>query len=341
MTDAGGVRRKSNRRIVLDARPIGVPEPRHFRRDDRPIEEPAVGQFRVRNCLLSIDPAQRGWVNAAANYSEVVQLGDVMRSLALGIVDASRDPTYRVGEYLYGWFGWQDFCIADARNVLRRVDPGEAPLTAAAGVLGIAGLAAYIALTEIGAPKPGETVVVSTAAGAVGSVAGQVARNLGCRVVGITGSSEKVAECQADYGYHAALSYRHGFHTEALGAVCPSGIDVFFDNTSGPIADVVWPLMNARGRIVQCGTVAEPIWEPVPSGPRRDRLILTKRLRHEGFVIFDYVREFPRVASKLAGWIREGALRHREDVEKGLDRAPHALAALYRGDNHGKKLVEP
>lgn len=327
-----------NRRLVLAARPVGVPLPEHFRRDDRQVEAPAEGQFRVRNRLLSIDPAQRGWVNAASNYADAVRIGDVMRSLALGVVEESRDPAFAPGELLYGWFGWQDCCLASANDVLRRVDPAEPP-TAAVGVLGIAGLAAYLALTEIGRPRAGETVVVSTAAGAVGSVVGQVARRLGCHVVGLAGSDDKVADCTAEYGYHAALNYRRDGTAAALRALCPRGVDVFFDNTSGAVADAVWPLLNARGRVVQCGTAAEPVWDPVPAGPRRDRDVLTKRLRHEGFIIFDHAARFPEVATVLAGWIRDGSLRHREDVEEGLDAAPGALAGLYRGENRGKKLV--
>jgi NADPH-dependent curcumin reductase CurA len=328
-----------NRRLVLAERPVGVPQPRHFRRDD--IDCPAIsaGQFLVRNLLLSIDPAQRGWVNADSNYSTPVPIGAVMRSLALGVVDESQHPSFARGDHLYGWFGWQDFCLATDKEVLRRVDPAQAPLPAAAGVLGIAGLAGYLALTDIGCPRAGETVLVSTAAGAVGSVVGQVAKRLGCEAIGLVGSDEKIVLCKRRLGYRDAMNYKQGFTVDALRARCPKGIDVFFDNTSGMIADTVWPLLNTRARIIQCGTAAEPIWSPVPVGPRRDREILTKRLRHEGFIIFDHVEKFPAAAETLAGWIREGALHHEEDISDGLDAAPAALLDLYRGANHGKKLV--
>jgi len=328
-----------NRRIVLDRRPTGVPLPEHFKRDDQAMPAPGHGQFRVRNLLLSIDPAQRGWVNAGGNYSQPVAIGAVMRSLAVGVVDSSECADVAVGEHLYGWFGWQDFCIATPQDIVRRVDPLQAPLTAAVCVLGITGLTAYLALTKIGAPQRGETVIVSTAAGAVGSIVGQVARRLGCFVVGIAGSEEKAALCKREFGYHEALNYKSGFDTAAVSARCPRGADVFFDNTSGAIADAVFPVMNLRGRVIQCGTAAEPVWDPPPPGPRRDREILVKRLRHEGFIVFDHLAEFPAVAATLAQWIRDGLLRYRDDVEQGLDRAPAALAGLYQGENQGKKII--
>lgn len=328
-----------NRRIVLQKRPTGVPLPEHFKRDDEAAPAPGEGQFQVRNLLLSIDPAQRGWVNAGGNYSQPVAIGAVMRSLAVGVVETSRHPDVAAGEHLYGWFGWQDYCIATPQEIVRRVDPQQAPLTAAVGVLGITGLTAYLALTKIGAPQRDETVVVSTAAGAVGSIVGQIARRLGCYVVGITGSEEKAALCKREFGYHEVLNYKSAFNTAAVKACCPRGADVFFDNTSGTIADAVIPVMNLRGRVIQCGTAAESVWDPPPAGPRRDREILVKRLRHEGFIIFDHLAEFADVGATLAQWIRDGSLHFRDDVEQGLDRAPAALAGLYQGENRGKKII--
>jgi NADPH-dependent curcumin reductase CurA len=263
-----------------------------------------------------------------------------MRSLAVGVVEASQHPDVAIGEHLYGWFGWQDYCVATEQQILRRVDPSQAPLTAAVGVLGITGLTAYLALTRIGAPQTDETVIVSTAAGAVGSIVGQVARRMGCYVVGLTGSDDKTSLCKREFGYHEAINYKSGFNLATLRAQCPRGVDVFFDNTSGAIADTVIQAMNLRGRIIQCGTAAVPVWDPPPTGPRRDREILVKRLRHEGFIIFDHVNDFPAVATTLVTWINEGSLKYREDVEQGLDRAPAALAGLYQGANQGKKIVQ-
>jgi len=329
-----------NRRIVLAARPAGAPEPAHFRRADEPLEALADGQFLVRNQYLSIDPAQRGWLQAGAGYAEPVPVGGLMRSLAVGVVTASRDVRFGVGEYLYGWFGWQDYCVATPERVLARVHPGNGPVRTGLGIFGIPGLTAYLALLEIGRPQPGEVVLVSTAAGAVGSLVGQLARRAGCRVLGLAGSEEKAALCTAEFGYHAALNYRAGLAPERLAQLCPDGVDVFFDNTGGEIADAVWPLLRPRGRIVQCGTAAVGAWEPPPRGPRHERLVLVRRLRHEGFIVFDHVARYPEVIGRLAALSGAGALVVREDLERGLDRGPAALAGLFRGENRGKKLVQ-
>jgi len=330
-----------NRRIVLVSRPQGIPSPEHFGRDDQPRPAVGEGEFLVRNLFLSIDPAQRGWVNASANYSEPVPIGGVMRSLAVGVVQASRNSRIVVGEHYYGWFGWQDYCLATEAQVLRKVDPAQGPITTALGVLGINGITAWLALHTIGQPEPGETVVVSTAAGAVGSIVGQLARATGCHVVGLTGSAEKISRCMTEFGYHSAVDYTRDLSPETIARHCPRGVDVFFDNTSGAIADAIWPAMNVRGRIIQCGTSAIASWDPPPRAPRHDRDVLTRRLRHEGFVIFDHVARFSEVAGNLAGLLASRRLVYREDLEQGLDNAPRALAAVYRGENTGKKIIRP
>jgi NADPH-dependent curcumin reductase CurA len=329
----------TNRRIVLASRPTGVPAAENFRREDCLLEPVPEGQFLVRNLFLSVDTAQRGWASASANYSDPVPIGGVMRALAVGVVEASLNPRIAVGERLYGWFGWQDYCVAAESAVIAKVNPDHGPDSAALGIFGINGVTAYLALTEIGRPQQRETVLVSTAAGAVGSLVGQIARHLGCYVVGLSGSDDKVSQCVAEYGYHAALNYRRLAGSASIAALCPNGIDVYFDNTSGAIADAVWPCMNTRGRIIQCGTAAVATWDPPPTAPRHERDVLTKRLRHEGFVIFDHAARFSEVIEQLAAWVRAGVLVYREDIEEGLDRAPHALAALYRGENRGKKII--
>jgi hypothetical protein len=328
-----------NRRLVLAERPVGIPEPAHFRRDDQPLGALADGQFLIRNLYLSVDPAQRGWVNASANYSDPVPIGGVMRSLAVGVVEASQNASVQVGEHYYGWFGWQDFCIATEAQLLMKYDLTHGPASAAAGIYGITGITAYLALTEIGRPQSGETVMVSTAAGAVGSIVGQIARRLGCEVVGLTGSDDKAQRCVSEFGYQSAWNYRKGLARSQLQALCPRGVDVYFDNTSGEISDAVWPLLNARARVVQCGTAAIASWDPPPQGPRHDREILTKRLTQQGFIIFDHVARFPQVVAQLAQWVKQGSLTYREDIVEGLDGAPAALAELYRGENRGKKII--
>ncbi len=327
-----------NRRIVLDHRPEATPGPEHFRRDDQPAPELADGQVLVRNQYLSIDPAQRGWIGGAG-YAEPVAIGAVMRSLAVGRVVATRNAKFAEGQYLYGWFGWQDFCAVTETQVIARVQPERAGVSTGAGLFGICGVTAYLALTELGRPRAGETVLVSTAAGAVGCLVGQIARRLGCRVAGLTGSDDKVRQCLAEFGYRAALNYRTALNAENLSALCPQGVDVFFDNTAGAVADAVWPLMNIRGRVVQCGTAAVSSWDPWPTGPRRERSVLSKRVRYEGFLVFDHLLRFPEVIAQLARWHAEGTLVFHEDIEDGLARAPGALASIYRGENRGKKMV--
>jgi NADPH-dependent curcumin reductase CurA len=327
-----------NRQIILIQRPVGVPQPAHFEMVSRPVPEPQDGEFLVENIFLSVDPAQRGYVNDENNYVAPVPIGSVMRALAVGRVAASRHADFPVGQHLYGWFGWQDYCICQPSNVLRRVDPSQASLSAAAGVLGINGLTAYLAFHDIGKPKPGETVVVTAGAGAVGSIVGQLAKLAECRAVAVVGSDEKGRECLEEFAYDAYANYRHPVE-DALTAACPKGIDIFFDNVAGSLADLIVRRMSWFGRVIQCGTVSIPVWIPVPQGPRIEREILTRRLRLEGFVIFDHIARFEAVAAELAGLLQAGKLHVREDIESDIERAPQALVDVYSGRNKGKKLI--
>lgn len=329
-----------NRQMLLTSRPKGVPEPGHFTLSSRDLTPPAAGEILIRNRFLSVDPAQRGWANDEGNYSDPVPLGTAMRALAVGEVIESRAAGLAAGDILYGWFGWQDYCVATPAAVLRRVVETDLPLTASLGVLGINGLTAYMALHRLGRPRAGETVVVSTAAGSVGSFAGQLARIAGCRAVGITGSVEKVAAATSRYGYEQAIDYRATDDIgAALDAACPQGIDIFYDNTGGTIGDAVRQRMNIGGRIIQCGTASIPHWTPPPQGPRCERQVLTRRLSWAGFVIFDHLADFADTAAALAELIRRGALTYDEDITVGLEQAPAVLAGLYRGDNRGKAII--
>lgn len=327
-----------NRQILLKSRPVGVPQPAHFELKSAPVPEPGAGEFLVENHVLSVDPAQRGYVNDENNYAPPVPIGAVMRAMAVGKVVASQCESVKVGEYLYGWFGWQDYCIATPASILRRVDPAQAPLTTAAGALGINGLTAYLALHDIGRPKPGETVLVTAAAGAVGSLVGQLARRAGARPVAVVGSDDKGRLCCAEYGYESFLNYREPLE-RALRATCPQGVDVFFDNTGGEIADIVVRQMALFGRVIQCGTMSIASWVPPPTGPRNDREILTRRLRMEGFVIFDHLARFDETAATLAAMLKDGSLRHAEDVRTDIAEAPQALVDVYSGRNKGKMLI--
>lgn len=327
-----------NRQIVLASRPVGIPQPHHFELRCADMPAPGEGEFLVSNEFLSVDPAQRGYVNDENNYAPPVPIGAVMRAMAVGKVVASRCPGVEVGQYLYGWFGWQDYCCALPSAILRRVDPAQAPLSANAGLLGINGLTAWLALHDIGKPRPGETVLVSAAAGAVGSIVGQLARLAGARPVAVVGSEEKGRLCLEQYGYDAYLDYHQPLE-EGLRRCCPRGVDVFFDNTGGAIHDTVLRQMALFGRVIQCGTLSIPSWVPNPAGPRNERELLTRRLRMEGFVIFDHLARFDETAAILAGMLADGSIHYAEDVEGDIARAPQALVDVYAGRNKGKKLI--
>lgn len=332
-----------NRQVILRARPEAIPQAEHFELREAPVPEPDEGQFLIRNRFLSVDPAMRGWVSAAANYSEPVAIGAVMRAIAVGEVVASRHPGYAVGEHVCGIFGWQDYAVSDGANVWFRHDVGHdpeaAPLTTALGILGLNGITAYFALREVGRPKPGDTVVVSTAAGAVGSAVGQIAKIMGCRTVGITSSEAKIALCREVFGYDAALSYRSGDLDAALTEACPDGVGVYFDNTAGAISDTVYRHLAIGARCVVCGTAAISSWDPWPEGPRVERHILVSRASIQGFLVFDYLERFAEARAQLAAWLATGRLAHREEILDGLDQAPGAIARLYAGENLGKLMI--
>jgi NADPH-dependent curcumin reductase len=332
---------KQNRQVRLKARPEGIPQAHHFEIAAAPMPEIGEDQFLVRNLYLSVDPAMRGWVSAVANYSKPVEIGEVMRSRDVGEVVSSRHPDYRVGDRVVGWFGWQEHARSDGKGVIRRVEEKDIPLSASLGVLGMNGITAYFGLLDVGQPKAGETVVVSTAAGAVGSAVGQIAKLRGCRTVGIAGGAEKVRLCREEFGYDAAIDYKAERDLDtALARACPHGIDVYFDNTSGSISDAVLRHINKRARIVICGTASLASWDPWPTGPRVERHLLVKSARMEGFLVFDYEHRTQEAVPQLAQWVREGKLRYREDILDGLDAAPDAIAGLYRGENLGKRLIK-
>jgi hypothetical protein len=279
----------------------------------------------------------RGWIADTGGYSAPVEIGEVMRSLAAGEIVASNDPDYRVGEHVAGWFGWQEHAVVGPDKVVQRTTADELRLSL--GILGINGVTALLALTGIGQPQPGETVVVSTAAGAVGSAVGQIARILGCRTIGIAGGADKVRECIETFGYEDAIDYRSEDIGERLRTLCPEGVNVYFDNTSGAISDAVLPHLALKARVVVCGTAALPSWDPWPAGPRVERHLLVKRARMEGFVLFDHMDRYTDAVARLRRWISEGRIRWREDILEGIEACPDALAGLYRSENKGKRLI--
>jgi NADPH-dependent curcumin reductase len=327
-----------NRRVLLSRRPAGIPQAEDFSLDAVPVPEPGPGEILVRNLYLSVDPAQRGWASAEANYSQPVPLGSPMRALAVGIVVRSNAPEVAEGEFLYGWFGWQDYAAVPVSAIFRRATEAV-PLSAHAGLLGLNGLTAHLGLTVLGRPQPGETVLVSTAAGAVGSLVGQIARNLGCRPIGLTGDDAKVARCREAFGFAAAYNYRTEDWAAALAREAPDGVNVYFDNVGGPILDAALRRMAVGGRIVQCGTASVASWAETPTGPRVEREILTRRLVWSGFVVLDHKSRLEDAVAALAAWYADGRITLDEDISEGIEAAPGAIASLYRGENRGKKLI--
>jgi NADPH-dependent curcumin reductase CurA len=328
-----------NRQVILKSRPSGIPQAEHFEIVETPLPDLSDRQFLVRNEFLSVEPAMRGWVSAVANYATPVGIGETMRSFAAGTVVASRHPGFAEGDRVMGMLGWQHYAVSDGSNITRKVIEKDLPLSLSLGVLGLNGVTAYFALLELGLPRPGDTIVVSTAAGSVGSAVGQIAKLMGCRTVGITGGATKVKLCRDDFGYDEAIDYKTGGVAAALKAACPHGIDVYFDNTAGSISDAVLSQLAVGARIVICGTASVSSWDPPPMGPRVERHMLVKRARMSGFLVFDYAHRYEEAVARLASWVRGGKLRYREDILDGIKHAPGAIAELYRGENLGKRLI--
>lgn len=332
--------RTVNLQMRLVTRPKGVPQLADFALVRESVRRPADGEILVRNHYLSVDPAQRGWANDEGNYSAPVPLDTPMRALAVGEVVESRSPGIGEGDFLYGWFGWQSHCTTTPDAILRRVTPSALPLSANLSLLGINGLTAYLAFNGLGKPQPGEHVLVSTAAGSVGSFVGQLARLAGCRAVGLTSSAEKAALARERYGYADMIDYRsENDLAAAIRRACPDGNDIFFDNTGGAIADAAIRSMRRSGRMIQCGTASIASWSPPPTGLRPEREVLTRRLHWAGFIIFDHVAAFPEAADELTRLALSGRLVYDEDVVLGLEQAPAALAGLYQGRNRGKPII--
>ena len=309
-----------------------------FQWAERPAPEPADGQVLIRNLLLSCDPTQRGWLSRDT-YLPAVAIGDVVRSIAAGEVVTSKHPNFEPGQLVQGLFGWQDYIAAA---------PGTAssptlilpnvPLEAALGVLGLNGLTAYFGLLDIGRPEAGQTVVVSAAAGATGSAAGQIAKIKGCRVIGIAGGPDK-CRYLAELGFDEAIDYKKEDVGARLKETCPKGIDIYFDNVGGEILEKVLARLARRGRVVLCGAIAQYNDEAPAPGPRNLSQLIVQRGRMEGFIASDYMNRAAEAFPDLYTWVNEGKLKYQVDVLDGLENAPTALARLFKGENRGKQLV--
>lgn len=328
-----------NRQIVLAARPEGMPKESDFRLVQAAVPELAEGQFLVRTNYLSVDPYMRGRITEAKSYADPVPVGGLMVGGTVGTVVESRHPAYRSGDAVVGYWGWQEYAISVGQDV-ERFDLALAPMSTALGVLGMPGMTAYFGLLEIGQPKPGETVFVSGAAGAVGSLVGQIAKIQGCRVVGSAGSKEKVDYLIHELGFDAAFDYKQvKDYATKLQEVCPTGIDAYFDNTGGPLTDAVFTHINLRARIVVCGQIDQYNATRPPRGPRLLWHLIVKRARAEGFLVFDFAARFAEGQQQVARWLKEGRIKYRESTVDGLENAPRAFIGLFHGENMGKQLV--
>jgi NADPH-dependent curcumin reductase CurA len=331
-----------NRQILLAARPVGFPKDSDFKLVETPIPTIGDGQILVRSIYLSVDPYMRGRMNDVKSYAPPVQIGEVMGGGAVGRVVESRNPAFNEGDIVAGMsFGWQDYVVSNGQGVTK-VDPNLAPISTALGILGMPGLTAYFGLLEIGNPQPGETVVVSGAAGAVGSLVGQIAKIKGCRVIGIAGADDKVSYLTDELGFDSAFNYKTtSDYYEKLREFCPNGIDVYFDNVGGSITDAVFRLINTKARISICGQISQYNLERIEMGPRLIlTMLLVKQAKAEGFLVFQFLDKYPQGIMQMAQWLKEGKLKYKEDIEEGIENTPKAFMEMLKGRNTGKQLVK-
>jgi NADPH-dependent curcumin reductase CurA len=326
-----------NRQILLDSRPQGAASASNFRLVETPLAPLAEGQIRVRNHFLSLDPYMRGRMNDGKSYAPPQKLGEVMIGGTVGVVVESRNAKWHPGDTVAAMFGWQEYGISDGSG-MQKVDATRVPLSAYLSVLGMPGITAWYGLNRICAPQAGETVAVSAASGAVGGVVGQLARRLGCRVVGIAGGAEKCRYVVDELGFDACVDYKAGALDAGLRAAAPAGIDGYFDNVGGAILDGVMTLMNAHGRIAVCGAISG--YDGAALVMRHPTLILISRLKLEGFIVTEHMPHWPAALEQLGGLVAAGQLRFRETVAKGLASAPEAFLGLLKGHNFGKQLVK-
>ncbi len=328
-----------NHQVRLAARPTGLPQASDWDIVEEPVPTPGPGELVVAISHLSLDPAMRGWMNAGASYIEPVEIGAVMRAGAVGQVIASEHSDFAVGEHLYSAFGVQEYALSDGNGAMK-VDPALAPLPCYLGTLGMTGMTAYFGLLDVGKVGEGDTLVVSGAAGAVGSAVGQIAKIKGAHVIGIAGGEEKCRWIVEDLGFDAAIDYKTQDVRVALREVAPKGVDVYFDNVGGEILDAVLTCLARGARIVICGAVSQYNSAEGMRGPANYMALLVARASMTGMVVFDYAARYGEAAAKIAGWMREGRLVSREDVvEGGVSAFPEALLKLFRGENTGKLVL--
>ncbi len=330
-----------NRQWRLTGRPVGEDFDSVMEFGEEPIKAPGDGEMLVKNLHLSLDPANRGWMNEAATYKDPIPLGGVMEGFAVGVVEESKNPNFSVGDTVSGFGHWEDYSVTNGEGWAKSPELGKQAFDAHLGVYAIVGPTAYFGLLSVCDPQPGETVVVTTAAGAVGSLVGQIAKIKGCRVIGITGSDEKCQWITQDLGFDAAINYKTEDVPARLKELCPDGIDCHFEQVGdAQILDAVLKLMNQKGRISMCGWISAYNATELPAGPRALLNIIIKRLKMEGFIVFDYLDQMPQCYADMARWMDEGTLKYRVDVADDLSSAVDALHTLYSGTNKGKLIVK-
>ncbi|MFW2389332.1 MAG: NADP-dependent oxidoreductase [Polyangiales bacterium] len=327
-----------NKQVRLASRPDGLPNDSNWSFDEGPVPEPGEGQVLVKTTYISLDPAMRAWMNEGATYIDDVKVGDVMRASVVGEVISSNAPELKVGDAVQGVLGVQQYAVAKPEELLK-IDARLAPVQTYLGVLGWPGMTAYFGLLDIGKAKEGDTVVISGAAGAVGSVTGQIAKLKGCRVIGIAGGPDKCAHLIDELGFDGAIDYKNENIRNRLSELCPKRVDVFFDNVGGEILDAVLSKIAMHARIVISGAISQ-YNNPRFRGPNNYMSLLTYRARMEGFVVFDYVKECPKAAAEIAAWMAEGKIKNKEHIVEGIENFPSAFLRLFSGEKLGKLVLK-
>lgn len=329
-----------SREIMLKSRPVGIPKENNFELVEKPVPEPGENQLLVKNLYMSVDPYMRGRMMDRKSYVPPFQVGQTLEGGSVGEVLESNNDQFKPGDIVVNFQGWREYFVSDGAG-LTRIDPGNAPVQAYLGTLGMPGLTAYCGLLEIGKPAEGETVFVSAAAGAVGSIVSQIAKIKGCRVVGSAGSGEKVAWLKATAGADEAFNYKTaGDLVETVGRLNPDGIDVYYENVGGRHLEAALEHMNTHGRIVMCGMIDQYNATKPPAGPSNLGYVIAKQLRMQGFIVMDYMDRMPQFYADMGKWIAEGKIKWKETVMEGIENAPAAFIGLFKGENFGKMIVK-
>ena len=331
---------KTNKQILVSSYPEGMPKESDFQLVEKPVRQPGDGELLIRTLYLSVDPYMRGRLSGRKSYIDPVAVGDVMEGETVGVVEISKNEKFQEGDTVAGGLGWQQFATSDGRGV-RKVTNEDLPVSTALHILGMTGMTAYFGLLDICEPKSGETVVVSGAAGAVGSVAGQIAKIKGCRVIGTVGSDEKLAYITDELGFDGGFNYKAtDDYRSQFKKLCPAGIDSYFDNVGGPLSDAVFGRINVGARIAVCGQISLYNLEKLEQGPRLFGQLIVMRAKVQGFLVTDFSSRYRQALESLTEWVRSGQIKYRENVISGIENAPRAFIGLFHGENIGKQLVK-